>query len=558
MLIEPLRAKIHFQFPLLYLCRSHLIRPAPISTLSGAGELGFADGNSTHAQFRNPWGVAISSDGVFALVVDFNNARVRRVTMATGIVTTLAGSGTTSSVDGIGALATFSNPTGVSISRDTSFALVTDWWSHRVRRIEIATGAVTTLAGSSAGYADGAGTSALFNGPYGVAISPDANFALVADRNNDRVRRLNIATGTVTMLAGSTRGYADATGTSAMFFMPEAIAISPDGTFALVTDSGNFRVRRLEIATGVVTTLAGSASAGSTDGASTSASFNSLFGVAISPDASYALVTNGGSNRLRHIALASGFVTTLAGSLPGFADGVGSSALFNSPRGVAIAPDGASALIVEFGNSRVRRAALASPCQPGTYCPAASTNYTQCPAGSFCANASTIETCSPGEYCPARSTATSLCAAGAYCTTPATQAPCTAGLYCHASGLSAPSGNCSAGFHCDEGSSTPTQYACAIGTYCPIGSANATACALGSYCPSASLQIACPAGTSCNATGLTDLSSAVPCAPMTFSLAGASACLPCAAGAYSLGHASTCVSCGACAGTRTMISSVLV
>ena len=342
-----------------------MIRSAPISTLAGSGPgSGYADGNSTYAQFFNPLGASISSDGVFALVADFNNRRVRRVTMSTGMVTTLAGSGANSNNDGTGTSASFSGPYDVSISRDASFALVVDQTSHRVRRIQIATGVVTTLAGSSAGFADGMGTLAAFYSPYGVAVSPDASFALVADCSNHRIRLVTIATGSVTTLAGSTQGYADATGTSARFKLPSSVAISSDGTFALVPDSGNQRVRRVDIATGVVRTLAGSGSAGSADGAGALASFDGPFGVAISPDASYALVTNtGGCKCVRHIAVATGVVTTMAMSAP-----------FNVWRGVTIAPDGASALVMDLFKNCIRRATLASPCQPGYYCAGGSYN----------------------------------------------------------------------------------------------------------------------------------------------------------------------------------------
>ena len=444
-----------------YLLRSHLIRPAPISSLVGSGAVGYSDGNNTDATFRNPWGVAISSDGVFALVADFNNRRVRLITMATGTVSTLAGSDASSNNDGIGIAATFSNPSGVSISLDTVFALVTDWSSHRVRRIEIATGAVTTLAGSNQGYADGTGSFAVFNVPHGVAVSPDATFALVADRNNHRVRHLVIATGAVTTFAGSTLGYADATGTSATFNCPSAVAISSDGTFALVTDGGNNRVRRVMIASGVVTTLAGSGATGFADGASTSASFNNPFSVAISPDASFALISDMANNRLRHIDMASGVVTTLAGSTGGFADGVGTSVLFSGPRGVAIAPDGASALIVEFGNNRVRRAALASPCSAGYYCVAGSSTATQ-------------YVCMNGTYCPAGSSQAIACPVSGFCVSNgmANYSPCTAGYYCNATGLSAASGSCSAGHYCPPGSSSPTQVPCQPGYYCASGSFN--------------------------------------------------------------------------------------
>ena len=189
------------------------------------------------------------------------------------------------------------------------------------------------------------------------------------------------------------------------FVFPAGIAISPDSSFAIATDKSGHRVRRLMIATGVVTTLAGNGTAGSADGVGTLASFNSPFGIAISPDVSYALIADQRSNRVRRIVLASDVVTTLAGSSVGYADGVGSSALFSKPMGVAIAPDGTYALITDVGSKRVRRAALASPCSAGYFCPSGSSSATQvaCPAGSFCPSASTAGAglpCPIASFCP--------------------------------------------------------------------------------------------------------------------------------------------------------------
>ena len=463
---------------------------APVTTLAGSGAQGYADGTGTSAVFNTPWSVDISSDGVFALVVEEFNHRVRRVAMATGVVTTLAGSGNVAFADGTGTYAAFSFPNGVSISRDTSFALVTDGGSHRIRRIAIATGAVTTLAGSSAGFSDGAVYAAAFNNPLGVAVSPDATFALVTDYYNNRVRHLVIATGMVTTLAGSSQGYQDGTGSLALFFNPYHVAISSDGTFALVTDSGNQRVRRLTIATGAVTTLAGSGSAAFADGTGALASFNIPVGIAISKDASYALVADGIGHRVRRIALATGAVTTLAGTTQGFADGVGTAAMINQPRDVAIAPDGTYALIADFNNQRVRRTALTSPCPAGAYCPAGSSSPTPCAPGTYAATTGLSAPCSMqclgGYYCVSgSSTATqNLCMNRTYCLPGSFQQTacptfgfcasngmanytlCTTGYFCNATGLSAVSGGCRAGFYCPSGSSSPTQVACAPGYFC--------------------------------------------------------------------------------------------
>ncbi len=124
--------------------------------------------------------------------------------------------------------------------------------------------AVTTLAGSSLGSTDATGTSASFNGPIG--ITTDGTNLYVADRNH-RIRKIVISTGVVTTLAGSSEGSTDATGTSASFNNPNGI--TTDGTNLYVAEQSNHRIRKIVISTGVVTTLAGSSS-GSTDATGTS------------------------------------------------------------------------------------------------------------------------------------------------------------------------------------------------------------------------------------------------------------------------------------------------
>ena len=100
-------------------------------------------------------GIAISPDGSALFVVDMFNDKIRRVEVATGAVTTLAGSGETGSADDVGGTAQFSCPYDVAISRDGTALFVADLDNHKIRRVEVATGAVTTVAGSTAGSADG-------------------------------------------------------------------------------------------------------------------------------------------------------------------------------------------------------------------------------------------------------------------------------------------------------------------------------------------------------------------------------------------------------------------
>ena len=126
--------------------------------------------------------------------------------------------------------------------------------NHTIRRWS-PTGGVSTLAGTPgvAGAADGVGTAARFHNPSGLAV--DAGGTLyVADRDNHRIRKITSA-GAVTTVAGSTAGFADAVGTAAQFHTPMGVAVRPDGSL-LVADWGNARVR-LVAGDGRVTTYAG-------------------------------------------------------------------------------------------------------------------------------------------------------------------------------------------------------------------------------------------------------------------------------------------------------------
>jgi len=180
-------------------------------------------------------GVALSPDGAL-FVADLNNHKIRRVEVATGAVTTVACSGTEGGSDGVGEAAEFHNPVGITISPDGSALFVADHDNNKIRRVEVATGAVTTLAGSGAqGSADGVGGAAEFSGPCGVAISPDGGALFVADPNNHKIRRVEVATGAVTTVASSgTEGGSDGVGGAAQFQYPLDVAISADGSTVLV------------------------------------------------------------------------------------------------------------------------------------------------------------------------------------------------------------------------------------------------------------------------------------------------------------------------------------
>jgi DNA-binding beta-propeller fold protein YncE len=196
-----------------------------VATLAGSGSAAFADGTGTSASFSYPSGVAVIPSSGVIVVADKNNHLIRLVTPL-GIVTTLAGSGSAAFADGAGAAASFFSPAGVAVVPSNGMIVVADQLNHRIRLVTYPGGVVTTLAGSgSAAFADGAGAAASFFSPAGVAVVPSNGMIVVADQLNHRIRLATYPGGVVTTLAGGSGGFADGTGTAARFNSPQGVAV---------------------------------------------------------------------------------------------------------------------------------------------------------------------------------------------------------------------------------------------------------------------------------------------------------------------------------------------
>ena len=268
--------------------------------------------------------------------------------IASANVTTVAGSGAVGGTNGAGSSASFNRPYGMARMLDGSM-VVTEYDSHRLRQVQV-DGTVSTLAGTgSSGSQDGAVAIATFANPTSVAV--DASGTLfIADYSNNRIRSLS--GGNVATFAGSTAGFKDGVGTAAQFTSVQDIKFDVNGVL-WAADRGNHRIRRIT-PDGAVTTAAGTGVAGYLDGAASKAQFNEPCRIAPAADGSI-YIADCSNYRIRKLSADGLTVTTVSGSGNGYIDGAGASAKFAWIGGLAWL--GTTLIVSDNGNNRIRAVA---------------------------------------------------------------------------------------------------------------------------------------------------------------------------------------------------------
>jgi predicted outer membrane repeat protein len=329
-----------------------------VTTYAGTGAVGFTEGPRASALMGRPAGVAVDAAGNVFIADSGNN--VIRMVGSDGRLVTIAGSGVYGISNGPGPLAQFAYPTSLAVGPDNNL-YVADTFNHRICKITrpVTPGGlwtVSSLAGSAlgeAGSANGNGTNARFNFPYGLDVDGSGN-VYVADSGNHRIRKITPG-GTVTLYAGSgTAGSSNnVSGLLARFNQPKGLVI--EGANIYVADTGNHLLRKIVpdgANAGAVTTLAGS-TMGFTDGLASAAQFNGPSSLG-TDDNGRLYVADEGNHSIRRVSIAGEVETEVGLGTAGFVNGDKTIASFDSPTGVAIDADG-NLLIADTDNNCVRR-----------------------------------------------------------------------------------------------------------------------------------------------------------------------------------------------------------
>jgi len=341
-----------------------------VEVMAGNGSSGYSGdgGPALEAQIRASYGVSVDSWGN-VYIADSANNRIRKVA-ASGLITTVAGNGDDAFAGDGGAATLASLRAPWSVHADAARNLtIADTENNRIRRVDAATGIITTVAGSGSQGYDGDATpptQAKIDNPRNVCVDAAGN-VYIADTDNHRIRKvaaeIDPETGfrLVTTVAGNGEDVYSGDGGpagEASLKTPSDLCLDAAGNL-YIADTGNNRIRKVDAVTGVITTVAGNgvATYSGDGGLATSASLKAPCGVAVD-DAGDIFIADTGNHRVRKVSASDGTIQTLAGTGSGGDSGDGGmadEAQLNAPQGVAVDNDTEIVYIADTGNSRVRR-----------------------------------------------------------------------------------------------------------------------------------------------------------------------------------------------------------
>ncbi|MGK4003764.1 DNRLRE domain-containing protein [Sorangium sp. So ce1036] len=308
-------------------CQKHGVCCLPVasSPFGQAGMRSLTDGTYAQARFLQAGDLAYDPAARALYVAD--RTAVRRIDLTSGAVTTIAGSSASGSTDGVGTAARFTTISGIALHDGALY--VADRGNRTVRKLTLSSGQVTTVANRT-----------ILGTPRDVAV--DGGGLYVTDSGARTLLRVDLSTGASAVVAGQAfaAGNVDGVGSAARFAEPTSVVADGRGNL-YIADAFNHALRRFEIATATVTTVAGNGAAGSADGVGTAAQLTSPQALAVDGSGSVFIGEGNRPGRVRRFEPESGATTTIAGA-PGttWQDGLADDAVFELPGGVAVLPSG--------------------------------------------------------------------------------------------------------------------------------------------------------------------------------------------------------------------------
>ncbi len=291
-----------------------------ISTAAGAGNYSGNGGQATQATLNGPRAIAVDAAGDVFIADSVNNV-VREVNHATGVITTVAGNGT-QGYNGDNIVATAAelfDPDGLALDSAGDLFIV-DEYNDRIREVNAVTGVITTVAGTGVfgfGGDNSQATAAKLADPAAIAIDSTGDL-FIADMDNYRIREVNKATGVITTIAGNgTLGFSGDGGlaTAAELNTPQGIAVDSSGD-VFIADTNNYVIREVNAATGTIKTIAGiggSVGFSGDGGLATAAKLFYPHGLAVDSSGDV-FIADYNNNRIREVNGATGVIATVAGN----------------------------------------------------------------------------------------------------------------------------------------------------------------------------------------------------------------------------------------------------
>ena len=336
----------------LLLISTYIVQSQIITTIAGSGSSGFSGdgGLATTARLNLPFNITFDkSDNIY--IADTYNNSVRKIDSESGIISTVVGTADKKQVSEL------KTPTGLTFDNFNNL-FIADLANLRIRKVNLDTGSSITLVGEKSEI-ERPNIDAYLGGPFSVVFDKVGNL-YVSINGDNKVSKVDFSTGIVSIIAGTGEiGYSGdgVLAKNAKLNSPTGLTLDGKGNL-FISDSGNERVRKVDLTTGIISTIAGTGVNGfSGDGSlAIKSQLSNPIGLAVD-DQGDLFIVDRNNNRIRKINMSTGIISTIAGTGEAGFSGDGDlarNALLSNPTGLAFNSDG-DLFVVDRGNNRIRR-----------------------------------------------------------------------------------------------------------------------------------------------------------------------------------------------------------